>query len=47
MAYGLAALQPEDFITIHPANRPQWVIWLSYAPGTGLGEAGLYWNGKA
>lgn len=47
MAYGLAALQPEDFITIHPGKLPAVGNMAIIAPGTGLGEAGLYWNGKA
>lgn len=47
MAYGLAALQPEDFITIHPGMAQPVGNMAIIAPGTGLGEAGLYWNGKA
>jgi len=46
-AYGIAELKSTDFLTIQkggvdsePGNR--CVI----SPGTGLGEAGLYWDGK-
>ncbi len=46
-AYGLAALQPEDYISIHhgqPGNTGNMAI---IAPGTGLGEAGLYWDKRS
>lgn len=46
MAYGLAVLKQEDFITIHqglPGNTGNMAI---IAPGTGLGQAGLYWDKK-
>lgn len=44
-AYGLACLRDEDFAIInqgenHPGNAA------IVAPGTGLGEAGLFWDGK-
>jgi glucokinase len=45
-AYGLAALRSKDLITIHygvESNKGNIAI---IAPGTGLGEAGLYWDGK-
>jgi glucokinase len=45
-AYGIAWLTPQDFDTLNPgaagAQGPQAVI----AAGTGLGEAGMYWDGK-
>lgn len=52
-AYGLAGLGPDDFIMLHPGkaaggngkanvNGNMAII----APGTGLGEGGLYWNGR-
>jgi glucokinase len=47
MAYGLAGLEPEDFITIHPGKAGSGGNMAVLAPGTGLGEAGLYWNGSA
>ncbi|WP_205511411.1 glucokinase [Longitalea arenae] len=45
MAYGLAALTEEDLITIHPGNDESTGNMAIIAPGTGLGQAGLYWNG--
>jgi glucokinase len=44
-AYGLAALEPKDFHTIqegHHLDGNSAIV----APGTGLGEAGLYFDGK-
>jgi glucokinase len=44
-AWGIGGLSAKDFTTLHegpPAVGNQAVI----APGTGLGEAGLFWNGK-
>jgi glucokinase len=44
-AWGIGALSAQDLITLNrvvPSNGNQAVI----APGTGLGEAGLYWNGS-
>ena len=44
-AWGIAALSPEDLVPLNrvaEAAGNQAVI----APGTGLGEAGLYWNGS-
>jgi glucokinase len=46
MAYGLAALTEEDFITIHKGNENSAGNMAINAPGTGLGQAGLYWNGQ-
>ena len=46
-AWGLAALQPDDFITIHPGKKDMKGNMAIIAPGTGLGEAGLYWDGSA
>lgn len=45
-AYGLAALGPDDFITLHPGHENSNGNMAIIAPGTGLGEAGLYWNGR-
>jgi glucokinase len=45
-AYGLATLTPDNLLTLHkgnPANKGNMAI---LAPGTGLGEAGLYWDGN-
>jgi len=44
-AWGIEALSSQDFVALNhvgPAAGNQAVI----APGTGLGEAGLYWNGS-
>jgi glucokinase len=45
-AYGIAALEPKDFVTLNAgapdAEGNQAII----SAGTGLGEAGLYWDGK-
>ena len=44
-AWGIGALGPQDLIALDrvaPAAGNQAVI----APGTGLGEAGLFWNGR-
>jgi glucokinase len=45
-AYGLAALSPDDFITLHPGDPSITGNMAIIAPGTGLGEAGLYWSGN-
>jgi glucokinase len=47
MAYGLAGLTAEDFILLHPGKPDTQGNMAIIAPGTGLGEAGLYWSGKA
>ncbi len=44
-AWSTGALDPQDLVTLNrvvPSDGNQAVI----APGTGLGEAGLYWNGS-
>jgi glucokinase len=44
-AWGIGALGSQDLVSLNqvvPSDGNQAVI----APGTGLGEAGLYWNGK-
>jgi glucokinase len=46
MAYGLAELTADDFIILHQGNDSIKGNMAIVAPGTGLGEAGLYWNGK-
>jgi glucokinase len=45
-AYGLGGLGPEDFITIHPGKLAGNGNMAIIAPGTGLGEGGLYWSGQ-
>lgn len=46
-AYGLAGLKAEDLVTIYPGNMHPMGNAAIIAPGTGLGEAGLYWDGAA
>ncbi|HTQ65967.1 MAG TPA: glucokinase [Puia sp.] len=45
-AYGLAGLGPDDFITIHEGTGKHEGNLAILAPGTGLGEAGVYWDGS-
>ncbi|EMR02742.1 glucokinase [Cesiribacter andamanensis] len=46
-AYGLAALSPSDTKTLHAGNPENGGNVAIIAAGTGLGEAGLFWDGKA
>ena len=46
-AYGLAALTAQDLVTIYPGHPEAKGNAAIIAPGTGLGEAGLYWDGTA
>ncbi len=45
--YGLAALTEKDFITVYPGQPPATGNAGILSPGTGLGEAGLFWDGSA
>ena len=45
-AFGLAALKHDDLITIHEGNPKLKGNAAIIAPGTGLGEAGLFWDGS-
>lgn len=45
-AYGLAGLGADDFINLHPGKLSGNGNMAIIAPGTGLGEGGLYWSGK-
>jgi glucokinase len=45
-AYGLADLDPSDLFVIHVADQASPGNAAIISPGTGLGEAGLYWDGK-
>ena len=47
IAYGLAGLTPENFIEVYNPGKSQPGNAAIIAPGTGLGEAGLYWDGEA
>lgn len=45
-AYGLAGLKKEELFNLNEGEQGQGGNMAILAPGTGLGEAGLYWNGK-
>ncbi|MFA6970489.1 MAG: glucokinase [Gallionella sp.] len=45
-AYGLPALAPEDLLTLQAGAADSIGNIAVIAAGTGLGEAGLYWDGK-
>ena len=44
-AYGISALHEDDFIVINPGNSAAKGNAAVISAGTGLGEAGLYWDG--
>ncbi len=45
-AYGLAALKEDEFHPVFPGGSEETGNAAILAPGTGLGEAGLYWDGE-
>jgi glucokinase len=45
-AYGLAVLEPSDLYVVHQADQAYQGNAAIISPGTGLGEAGLFWDGK-
>ncbi len=45
-AYGIAALEPPDFVTLNAGAADAAGNAAIIAAGTGLGEAGLYWDGR-
>lgn len=45
-AYGLAMLENKDIVTIHKGSDTPSGNAAIIAPGTGLGEAGIYFDGK-
>lgn len=45
-AYGIAALEPKDFVVLNDGASDAEGNAAVIAAGTGLGEAGLYWDGK-
>jgi glucokinase len=46
-ALGIAVLQPEDFATLNPGEPPNTEENAALiSAGTGLGEAGLFWDGQ-
>ncbi len=46
-AYGIAALGPEDFELLNSGSETAAGNAALIAAGTGLGQAGLYWDGQA
>ena len=45
-AYGVAALDAKDIVTLNPGSSNREGNGAIIAAGTGLGEAGLYWDGR-
>jgi glucokinase len=45
-AYGIPCLGPEDLVTINPGAPEAIGNGAVVSAGTGLGEAGMYWDGK-
>jgi glucokinase len=45
-AYGIAALAPEDFVVLNPGEPDAKGNAAIIAAGTGLGEDGLFWDGR-
>ena len=45
-AYGISVLGPNDFAVLNEGNRAAEGNAAIIAAGTGLGEAGLYWDGR-
>jgi glucokinase len=45
-AYGIFTLGEDDFCLLHPGERGGEGNGVIVSAGTGLGESGLYWNGK-
>jgi len=46
VAWGVAALGPEDLLELHPGEPGGQGNACVVAAGTGLGEAGIYWDGE-
>ena len=45
-AWGIGALAPSDLVPLNRVSGPVTGNQAVIAPGTGLGEAGLFWDGK-
>jgi glucokinase len=45
-AYGIGELAPEDFAVLHPGAPDASGNMAVISPGTGLGEAGIFWDGR-
>lgn len=46
MAYGVSCLRPEDIEVLNPGVPGAAGHAVVVSPGTGLGEAGMYWDGQ-
>jgi glucokinase len=46
-AYGLAALKDHELVTLYEGDKDAFGNMAIIAPGTGLGEAGLYFDGRS
>jgi glucokinase len=46
IAWGIGALGPEDMVALNDVSGPVIGNQAVVAPGTGLGEAGLFWDGN-
>lgn len=46
MAWGVGALQPTDMVTLNPGVQNACGNRAVIAAGTGLGEAGMFWDGR-
>ena len=45
-AYGIGELTPADFAVLHPGAHEAVGNMAVISPGTGLGEAGIFWDGR-
>ena len=45
-AYGISALDEKDFVSLNPSGKETAGNRAVIAAGTGLGEAGILWDGK-
>ena len=45
-AYGIGELAPADFALLHPGTPDAAGNMAVISPGTGLGEAGIFWDGR-
>jgi glucokinase len=46
MAWGIGALQPDDVVTLNPGSAHATGNRAVIAAGTGLGQAGMFWDGR-
>ena len=46
MAWGIGVLQPSDMVTLNPGVQNAYGNRAVIAAGTGLGEAGMFWDGR-